>query len=157
MSSKTKFFLCVLCVLCVKSFSLCNSGKLAVQVLEIEREGQQIASVKAEIAISQEERSQGLMYREKLPDGEGMLFIFENDQILSFWMKNTYIPLSIAYITSNGRIIDIKDLYPHDENSVLSSRSARYALEVPQGWFNRAGVGIGDRIRIEELDLKNNR
>jgi len=124
----------------------CNSQKLPVQEILIERDGQVIAVVKAEIARTHEERTQGLMYREKLPDGEGMFFIFETDQVLSFWMKNTYIPLSIAYITFDGRIIDIKDLYPRDENSVLSSRSARYALEVPQGWFSRAGVREGDRI-----------
>jgi uncharacterized membrane protein (UPF0127 family) len=90
------------------------------------------------------------MYREKLPDGEGMIFVYERDQILSFWMKNTYIPLSIAFITSDGRIIEIKDMYPHDTNSVLSSRSARYALEVPQGWFLRAGVQIGDMVNVTD-------
>jgi uncharacterized membrane protein (UPF0127 family) len=107
--------------------------------------------VKAEIARTDEERNTGLMYRKKLPDGEGMLFVYERDQIMSFWMKNTYIPLSIAFITSDGRIIEIKDMYPHDETSVLSSRSARYALEVPQNWFSRVGVQLGDILKIEIL------
>ena len=126
----------------------CSSQKLPVQDLTIERNGQEIAFVKAEIAQTQEERNQGLMYRKKLPDGEGMLFIFERDEVLSFWMKNTLIPLSIAFIASDGRIIDIKDMYPHDENCVFSSRSVRYALEVPQGWFSRAGIQSGDVIKI---------
>jgi len=154
MNSKTKFFLCTLCVLaCLLQAGSCNSNKLAVQELTIEREGRIITTVKAEIAVTQEERNQGLMHRQKLPDGEGMLFVFENDQRLSFWMKNTYIPLSIAYITSDGRIIDILDMYPHDENSVVSSRSVRYALEVPQGWFFRVGVQTGDRVKIENLKI----
>jgi len=90
------------------------------------------------------------MFRKNLPDGEGMLFVYERDQVLSFWMKNTYIPLSIAFIASDGRIVDIKDMYPHDESSVLSSRSVRYALEVPQGWFSRAGVRHGDILVIQK-------
>jgi len=88
------------------------------------------------------------MFRKKLPDGEGMLFVFEADQVLSFWMKNTSIPLSIAFIAHDGKIIDIKDMYPHDTSSVVSSRSARYALEVPQGWFSRVGVRTGDVVKI---------
>ena len=131
----------------------CSSQKLAVREIPIEREGQRIAVVKAEIARTQEERAKGLMYRKELPDGEGMLFVFERDQVLSFWMKNTIIPLSIAYITSDGRIVEIRDMYPHDESSVLSSRSVRFALEVPQNWFSRAGVRLGDIVTI---DLENN-
>jgi len=127
-------------------FISCSNQKLPVREITIEREGTILAVVKAEIAETQEDRTTGLMYRKKLPDGEGMLFIFENDQILSFWMKNTYIPLSIAYITWDGRITDIKDMYPHNENSVSSSRFVRYALEVPQGWFDRNAIRIGDIV-----------
>jgi uncharacterized membrane protein (UPF0127 family) len=89
------------------------------------------------------------MFRKRLADGEGMLFIFERDEALSFWMKNTLIPLSIAFIASDGRIIDIKDMRPLDLSSVKSSRSVRYALEVPQGWFNRVNVRPGDKIIID--------
>ena len=126
----------------------CSPQKLTVREIPIERDGQGIAVVKAEIAVTVEERAMGLMNRKSLPDGEGMLFIFERDDILSFWMKNTIIPLSIAYIASDGRIIDIKDMYPLDLNPVPSSRSVRYALEVPQGWFSRAGVRTGDIVRV---------
>jgi uncharacterized membrane protein (UPF0127 family) len=86
------------------------------------------------------------MHRRNLPDGEGMLFVFERDQILSFWMKNTFIPLSIAFIASDGRIIDIRDMEPQSLSAVKSTRSVRYALEVPQGWFTRQGIREGDRI-----------
>jgi len=126
----------------------CARQKLPVKEIPIEREGQRIAVVMAEIASTPEERNKGLMFRKRLPDGEGMLFIFEADQVLSFWMKNTYIPLSIAFIAHDGRIIDIKDMYPHDTNSVVSSRSARYALEAPQGWFSRAEIKTGDIVKI---------
>jgi len=134
----------------------CSSQKLTVCDIPIEREGQAVAVVKAEIARTHEERNKGLMYRKKLPDGRGMLFVYETDEIMSFWMKNTYVPLSIAYIASDGRIIEIKDMYPLDENSVISSRAARYALEVPQGWFSRAGVLSGDIANVE-IALKNSR
>jgi len=130
------------------NFISCTTQKFPVREIPIQRDGNIIAVVKAEIAVSSEERQQGLMNRKKLPDGEGMLFIFERDQILYFWMKNTYIPLSIAYITHNGIIIEIKDMFPLDETAVVSSRSVRYALEVPQGWFSRAGVKTGDIVVI---------
>ena len=140
-------------ILCTLLFASCSTQKLTVQEVSIERNGQSIAVVKAEIARTHEERANGLMFRERLPDGEGMLFIFENDQIMSFWMRNTFIPLSIAFIASDGIIIDIKDMYPHDESPVTSSRSVRYALEVPQGWFLRVGVQTGDVVRIPQLPV----
>ena len=127
----------------------CSSQKLNTTELTIERAGADAVQIKVEIARTDEERSQGLMHRTKLPDGEGMIFIFDRDQQLSFWMKDTLIPLSIAYIASDGRIIDIKDMYPRDLNSVRSSRSVRYALEVPQGWFSRVGVKEGDVVIID--------
>jgi uncharacterized membrane protein (UPF0127 family) len=105
--------------------------------------------LKAEIARTDDERSTGLMYRKNLPDGEGMLFIFDRDQVLSFWMKNTLIPLSIAFIAQDGRILEIRDMQSQSLNTIKSSRSARYALEVPQGWFGKVGVGPGDRLTIE--------
>jgi uncharacterized membrane protein (UPF0127 family) len=108
-------------------------------------------TVKAEIAVTDAQREQGLMYRKTLKDGEGMLFVFQSDQILSFWMKNTLVPLSIAYIAYDGRILEIYDMQPGSLDPVRSSRSVRYALEVPQGWFGRAGLGVGDRLEIQGL------
>jgi uncharacterized membrane protein (UPF0127 family) len=80
-----------------------------------------------------------------------MLFIFDRDEILSFWMKNTLVSLSIAYISSEGKIVEIHDLEPGNLNPVRSSRSVRYALEVPRGWFTRTGLGPGDRLDISGL------
>ena len=132
-------------------FASCDPQKLETITLVIERAGGEAVQMKAEIARTDEERGKGLMFRKKLPDGEGMIFVFERDQQLSFWMLNTYIPLSIAFIASDGRIIEIKDMQPHDEDSVKSSRSVRYALEVPQGWFDRVNIKPGDRVRIDFL------
>lgn len=101
-----------------------------------------------ELALSPAQRQQGLMHRTELPDGQGMLFVFDRDQILSFWMMNTLVPLSIAYIASDGRIVEIFDMEPLNLNPVSSSRSVRYALEVPQNWFQRAGLAPGDRVLI---------
>ena len=103
-------------------------------------------TVSAELAIKQEERNYGFMNRTTIPAGTGMLFIFESDQILRFWMKNTPHPLSIAYIDSSGTISDILDMQPFSLADVSSSRSVRFALEVPQGWFTTAGVQCGDRV-----------
>ena len=140
---------CLVLVTVTAGFAACSPKKLPVKALTIERAGDTPVVLRAEIAASDEDRSQGLMHRKKLPDGEGMLFVFDRDQPLSFWMKNTLIPLSIAFIASDGRIIEIKDMQPQDTNSVKSSRSVRYALEVPQGWFSRAGVKAGDVVIIE--------
>jgi len=132
-------------------FLSCTSQKLPVQEITIKRNGQVITSVKAEIARTDEERNKGLMHRKNLKDGEGMLFVYDRDEILSFWMKNTLIPLSIAFITYDGRIIEIKDMYPGDLKSVTSVRSVRYALEMPQGWFTRAGIQTGDIAGIDDI------
>jgi uncharacterized membrane protein (UPF0127 family) len=107
-------------------------------------------SLEVELARTETERNTGLMFRTELEEGKGMLFIFEKDEVLSFWMKNTLIPLSIAYISYDGTIVDIRNMYPHDTSSVHSSRSVRYALEVPQGWFARAGINTGAILLLQQ-------
>jgi len=153
MNSKNKIFpLCyLLFAICYLFILSCDLKKLPIQEITIERDGQVITVIKAEIAKTKEERGNGLMYRKSLQDGYGMLFVFDRDEVLSFWMKNTLIPLSIAFIAYDGKIIDIKDMYPQDTNSVKSSRSARYALEAPQGWFSRVGVNVGDTVKIDNI------
>ncbi len=90
------------------------------------------------------------MEREHIPQGTGMLFVFDRDQILSFWMKNTPSPLSIAYIDSKGIIRDIFDMKPFSLTSIVSTKSVRYALEVPQGWFSEQGIVVGDSIQLPD-------
>ena len=136
------------CLALIILIGACASQKLETAVLSIARADSSPVEITVEIARTEDERAQGLMHRKKLPDGEGMIFIFDRDQQLSFWMKNTVLPLSIAFIASDGRIIEIRDMQPLDLNSVKSSRSVRYALEAPQGWFGRAGIKPGDVANI---------
>ncbi|MDR2144629.1 MAG: DUF192 domain-containing protein [Treponema sp.] len=124
---------------------------LETKVIGIHTASGSTVPIEAELAKTAAERQAGLMFRKELRDGKGMLFIFENDEVLSFWMKNTLIPLSIAFIYYDGTIIEIKDMYPQDLSPVHSSRSVRYALEAPRGWFDRAGVKAGDRLDISGL------
>jgi uncharacterized membrane protein (UPF0127 family) len=124
---------------------------LETKILDIYTASGAAVSIEAELARTAREKQAGLMFRKELKDGKGMLFIFENDEVQSFWMKNTLIPLSIAFIYYDGTIIEIKDLHPQDLSSIHSSRSVRYALEAPRGWFDRAGVGAGDRLDLSGL------
>ena len=104
--------------------------------------------VVVEVADTETERNRGLMFRKTLADGKGMLFVFETDQRVSFWMRNTSLPLSLAYMASDGTILQILDLTPFSEEPRPSERSIRYALEVPQGWFAKVGLKPGDRFEI---------
>jgi uncharacterized membrane protein (UPF0127 family) len=107
------------------------------------------ARIRVEVAATVDERADGLMHRtpDSLPWDQGMLFIYPEDRFLSFWMRNTEIPLSIAFIRNNGRICEIHDMAPFDETSTESSEPGRYALEVHQGWFDQSGVRVGDRVK----------
>lgn len=102
--------------------------------------------LKAEIAADNNTRSVGLMNRFSLKPDNGMLFVFAESQPLGFWMRNTFIPLSIAYIDRTGTIINILDMKPHDESSHPSAAPALYALEMKQGWFKEHGIVAGEKI-----------
>ncbi|GHV89389.1 hypothetical protein AGMMS50267_17490 [Spirochaetia bacterium] len=116
--------LCLL-VLAVSCNAQGNKPKLESRDFVLERAGDGTAiTIRAEIARTDDERAYGLMNRKNLPDGEGMLFVFINDEIRSFWMKNTLIPLSIAYIGYNGLIHEIRDMQPRDLRAITSHRSA---------------------------------
>ncbi len=101
-----------------------------------------------EVAVTPQEREIGLMYREFLPENNGMLFIFEQESHLSFWMKNTFIPLSIAFINSKGIIVDIQQMEPMTINSHISKLPAKYALEVNKGWFKKHHIAVGDTVKF---------
>lgn len=113
-----------------------------------------IKNLNVELALTEEEQAQGFMKRKNIPDGTGMLFVFDVDKIASFWMKNTPTPLSIAFINSDGKIRDLFDMRPFSEKSVKSTGYVRYALEVPQGWFEKNGVKCGDRLIVSNLSVK---
>jgi uncharacterized membrane protein (UPF0127 family) len=104
-------------------------------------------SVRAEVADEDHERSAGLMFRESLPEGSGMLFVMPSTAPASFWMKNTLVPLSIAYISPAGVILEIHDMTPHEEKPVQSRfPNVAYALEMRKGWFSDNGIFPGTRI-----------
>lgn len=146
---KKRFFFSVLFLVGMVSLLSCKEdARLATTDITIIRKDGQEVSVVAEVADREETRNRGFMEREVIPDGTGMVFVFDRDQVLSFWMKNTPHPLSIAYIDSTGKIRDIYHMTPFSMASWTSTVSVRYALEVPQGWFEKVGVGVGDRVVI---------
>jgi len=100
-----------------------------------------------EVASTRAHRGRGLMFRESLPEDRGMLFIFPEERMLEFWMRNTSIPLSIAFAEASGRIVRIADMQPFSDAGASSGAPARYALEVNAGWFARHGVQTGDEIQ----------
>jgi uncharacterized protein len=112
-------------------------------------EGEKV-EVSVEIVDDASERKQGLMERTELGENRGMLFVFEEEQKLSFWMKDTPIPLSIAFMDSEGRIVDIQDMKPLDDKlpNYTSAEPARYALEVNRGFFDERDVEVGDRAEL---------
>ena len=102
--------------------------------------------IKAEVAADFSSRGQGLMHRKSLAPNTGMLFVFDGAAIHCMWMKNTYIPLSVAFLDEKGTIINIADMQPHNEQSHCAARPALYALEMTQGWFAQRGIKAGARL-----------
>ena len=148
MIKNKKTLLLIATFLVLSSFLSCKTKKLPVKDIKIIRQDGTEFTVTAEIAEKAEDRNHGYMERKNIPDGTGMLFVFEKDQILSFWMKNTPHPLSIAYIDSKGKIRNIYDMTPYSLSSIISTVSVRYALEVPQGWYKKNGITEGDTVLI---------
>jgi len=108
----------------------------------------------AEMALSPIQQQTGMMFRTNTVENEGMIFVLPQTTRASFWMKNCFVPLSIAYIDPDGVIQEIHDLQPHNTNSVLSaSRNIRFALETSQGWFQRHNVSTGTLVRTERGSL----
>ena len=102
--------------------------------------------IRAEVAADMATRARGLMFRREMPSNAGMLFIFDEPGSQCMWMKNTLIPLSVAFLDDEGRIINIEDMAPQTEDSHCAHRPARYALEMNRGWFAARGVKPGTRL-----------
>lgn len=124
----------------------CGRDRAGVQ-LDVHRIVVGNQRIEVEVAATEAHRRLGLMHRTSLPEDHGMLFIFPTEEVRSFWMKNTLIPLSIAFADAGGRIVHIADMEPHSLESVWSQRPAKLALEMSQGWFARRGVFVGDVIQ----------
>lgn len=119
--------------------------------IRIETADKTTHTLTVELAKTEKQREQGFMFREKIPEDTGMLFVFDRDERLAFWMKNTPTPLSIAYISSSGKIRAIFDMEPFNEKTVVSPFSVRYALEVPKGWFEKVGIKVGDSVDLSGI------
>ena len=129
-----------------------TSGPSGLRTLTIHTSGGDEVEVRVEIADNFFEQTRGLMYRKELGEDRGMLFVYPQERELSYWMKNTRIPLSIAYIDSERRIVDILDMKPLDDEPphYVSSEPVQYALEINQGFFEKRGVEEGNRVELPE-------
>jgi uncharacterized protein len=128
------------------------SASSGLPTLVIDTSGGEKVELQVEVADDVNEQAKGLMYRKALGEDRGMLFVYPDERELSYWMRNTLIPLSIAYIDSDGRIVDILDMKPLDDRPphYVSSEPVQYALEVNQGFFEKKGVKEGDHAELPE-------
>jgi hypothetical protein len=132
----------------ILAFSLATAPVLAQQPpLRTVELGAGMHVIRAEVADSFATRMQGLMHRTSLPPNGGMLFVFDEEGAHCMWMKNTLIPLSVAFLDARGAIVNIADMEPHSEQSHCAARPARYALEMTRGWFAQREIRAGARLR----------
>ena len=127
-----------------------EANRIILEIIPLDESSRRVC-VEAEIAASVDERAEGLMWRKEVPDGSGMIFVYPRDERMSFWMKNTLVPLSIAFIDSRGVLREILDMKPQDLTPVKSGGYRRYALEVPQGWFAKNGIAAGSSLSPKTL------
>ena len=123
------------------SFSVISEEKISIESL----------LSKIEVVSNSQERKLGLMYRENLPYDNAMFFIWEYKKKQCMWMRNTYIPLNVAYLDSSGKILEIYDMVPLSDESVCSKKRVRYALEVNLNWFEDNNILVGDVLDISNL------
>jgi uncharacterized membrane protein (UPF0127 family) len=105
-----------------------------------------IHRIDAQVAATPSQRQIGLMWRRDMPQNEGMLFIFEQPSVQCFWMKNTLLPLTAAFVADDGSIVNLADMKPQTTDSHCSAKPVRYVLEMNQGWFARRGLAAGSRL-----------
>ena len=122
------------------------AAQQAPQQLPAVRLNAGIHNIRAEVARTPEQRATGLMHRRELAANDGMLFVFEQAGVQCFWMRNTLIPLSIAFLADDGRIVNVADMQRQSGQCSSSARPVRYALEMNQGWFAKRGLRAGDAI-----------
>ncbi len=106
-----------------------------------------VHKVIAEVASIPSDRAQGLMFRKNMPDSEGMLFVYPQPHITGMWMKNTLIPLSVAFIDDKGVIINVEEMTPQTEDAHMAKAPAKYSLEMNSGWFKKRKLGPGTKIK----------
>lgn len=138
MNCKSLWLLCCTVLLVIPQLSANELRKTWLEVAEYR--------VQVEVALTPQERAQGLMDREQLAEDAGMLFVFQQAQQQCFWMRNTLVPLTIAFLADDGTITQLVDMKPLSLDSHCSEHPVRLALEVNQGWFAARGLDVGDRF-----------
>ena len=103
-------------------------------------------AIDAQVAATHQQRMTGLMFRKEMPQNEGMLFVFEAPGQQCFWMKNTLLPLSIAFLADDGTVVNLAEMAPQTLDSHCSARPVRYVLEMNKGWFAKKGIKAGTRL-----------
>ena len=131
-------------VLCLAAVA---SAQDAPQKLAQVRLNAGIHNINAELASTPQQREIGLMFRSVMPANDGMLFVFEQPSQQCFWMKNTLIPLSIAFVGDDGSVVNIDDMKPQTLDSHCSARPVRFVLDMNEGWFAKRGIKAGSRLR----------
>jgi uncharacterized protein len=106
-------------------------------------------NIRAQVAATPDQRATGLMHRREMPQHEGMLFVFEQPSPQCFWMKNTLLPLSIAFVADDGTVVNTDEMKPQTQDSHCSNKPVRYVLEMNQGWFAKRGIKPGFKLAGE--------
>lgn len=108
--------------------------------------GAGIHRIEAQLAVTPNQRQIGLMWRKEMPQNEGMLFVFEQPAVQCFWMMNTLLPLTAAFVADDGTIVNLADMKPQTTDSHCSAKPVRYVLEMNQGWFGKKGIAAGAKL-----------
>jgi len=138
---KNRFHLAKISILLVATALLAHADPLITYPLRIKKH-----EIRAEVASTEQDRMRGLMYRDRLAENSGMIFLYPHPEPAAMWMKNTRIALSVAFIDATGRILNIADMEPYSEQAHASSGAASFALEMNRGWFGRQGIKAGDLV-----------
>ena len=146
MFTLNKSFLIVVCLLTsIVSFAQNATGQAQLNLQRVEL-GARMYRITAQVALTPEQRQIGLMYRDTMPLQEGMLFVFERAEKQCFWMKNTKLPLTAAFVADAGTIVNLAYMKPMTEDSHCSKQPVRFVLEMNQGWFAAKGIKAGSKL-----------
>ena len=133
-----------LAALCLAALAVAQDGPQRLAQIRLNAG---IHNINAEVAATPEQREIGLMFRTSMPAGDGMLFVFERPSKQCFWMRNTLIPLSVAFLGDDGSVVNIEDMKPRTLDSHCSTQPVRFVLEMNEGWFAKRGIRAGSRVR----------
>ena len=138
---KNRLHLAKIAILLVATALSAHADPLITYPLRIKKH-----EIRAEVASTEQDRMRGLMFRDRLAENSGMIFLYPHPEATAMWMKNTRIALSVAFIDAKGRILNIADMEPYSEEAHASAGAAAYALEMNRNWFSKQGIKAGDLV-----------